>query len=183
MAERGTKTSDLREVFVDAEGYLLAINDDPSIPVDPNLFKDDDPARAGRVVRKFLINAADVPGVVNVDQVTRAVTRNRIDPSFMADYAAPVPASVTRRQFFQGAAAGGLITQQESIDAMAGQIPASMLAYILTHYAATDRFAQTMVSAGGETFQRDNELVVGWMASLGQTPVQVDDLFRMMATL
>jgi hypothetical protein len=183
MAERGTKTSELREVFTDNEGYLLAINDDPSIPVDPNLFKDNDPARAGRVVKRFLIKAENVPAVVNVDPVTRATTRNRIDPSFMADYAAPTPATVTRRQFFQGLAAGSLITQQESLDAMAGQIPASMMNYILTNYIATDRFSQTMVSAGAETFSRDDELVTGWLASLGQTPVQIDDLFRMMATL
>jgi hypothetical protein len=94
-----------------------------------------------------------------------------------------VPASVTRRQFFQAAAQDSLITQAEALAVFAtGAIPAA-LATAITALPAAQQFAAKLAILGGSSFERANPLVAALGAGMGQTPAQIDALFILAATL
>lgn len=97
--------------------------------------------------------------------------------------AAVVPASVSRRQFFQAAAQESIITQVEAIAIFAtGAIPANLAAALATMPAA-DQFATQIAILGNATFERANPLVTELGAAMGQTPAQIDALFTLAASL
>ncbi|MCW2276388.1 hypothetical protein GJ654_18850 [Rhodoblastus acidophilus] len=96
---------------------------------------------------------------------------------------APVPQSVSRRQFFHAVALAGFLTEAEAEAAVARQaLPAAVLAEI-GKLPAGDQFGARMLAIGAETFERANPLMNLMAAALGHDAGDVDDLFRFAATL
>lgn len=79
-------------------------------------------------------------------------------------YEHPVPASVTRRQFKQGLSRIGLRAAVEAAIAAADQ-------------DTKDWYADSL------NFERSNPVMNGMAAALGKTPEDIDNLFRLAATL
>src|SRR5256885_9738569 len=105
------------------------------------------------------------------------VTHTLIDPS------APVPETITDRQFFQAIAMQGLITQAASLDAVkTGAVPPAMQPFI-DALPVDQQFGATMLISGAVSFQRHHPLVVGFGTANGMTSSQIDDLWRFAATL
>jgi hypothetical protein len=94
-----------------------------------------------------------------------------------------VPASVTRRQFFQAAATSSLITQAEALALFAtGVLPAN-LATAIAALPAPQQFAAKIAILGAGSFNRTDPLVEALGAAMGQTSAQIDALFTLAATL
>jgi hypothetical protein len=83
---------------------------------------------------------------------------------------APVPASISDRQFFQQLAVQGIITQADALAANAAVIPPALL---------------TLINAmpGATTFYRDNALTVAIGTAYGMSAAQVDAFFTAAAAL
>ena len=79
-------------------------------------------------------------------------------------YEQPVPASVTRRQFKQGLTRIGLRAAAEAAIAAADQ-------------DTKDWYADSL------NFERSNAVMNGMAVALGKTPEDIDNLFRLAATL
>lgn len=94
----------------------------------------------------------------------------------------PVPASISKRQFFEALAGAGIITTDEALAAMAGSIPAEMLA-VIGALPAGQQFGAKMLIAGAMTFERSNPLVSAFMGALNMAPSVVDELWRSGAAL
>ena len=96
---------------------------------------------------------------------------------------APVPDTISDRQFFQQLAIAGIISQEEALAAVkTGDIPAALSGFI----AALDdaaRFNAEMLLSGATIFARAHPLTDAIAAAQGMTPAQVDDFFRAAAAL
>lgn len=98
-----------------------------------------------------------------------------VDPATLP---APVPQSISDRQFFQQLAIQDVITEQEAENAVAiGEIPAAMTA-LIEMLPEQARFDARMTLKGATVFERHHEMVdtIAWL--YGWTSEQVDDLFR-----
>ena len=94
----------------------------------------------------------------------------------------PVPASVSRAQFFHAAAQAGIITNAEAIAVFTGVVPASLSTAIAT-LSASQQFAANIAILGNTTFERANPLLITLGAAMGKTPAQIDALFTLAASL
>lgn len=103
-----------------------------------------------------------------------------VDPATLP---APVPSSISDRQFFQQLAVQKLITEAEAEDAVApGTIPAS-LAALIEFLPEQARHPARMLLKGATVFDRDHEMTdtIAWL--YGFDTAAVDDLFRSAAAL
>ncbi|MGY5793662.1 hypothetical protein ACXHXM_25970 len=95
--------------------------------------------------------------------------------------AAPISA-ISRRQFFQQAAVGGIITENEALAAVTtGALPASVIAFIST-LPAEQQFGAKMLFSVNE-FERSSALANAFGTAIGMTPEQIDDFFTAAAAL
>jgi hypothetical protein len=90
----------------------------------------------------------------------------------------PVPAVISRRQFFQQLAVMNVITKQEAKTAATGAIPSTMQTIIDALPTEDDRFAAEMLVTGAGEFRRDHPLVAFFAGAMEWSSEQVDDLFR-----
>lgn len=96
---------------------------------------------------------------------------------------APVPPSISDRQFFQAMALAGGITQAEALAAVrTGDIPAA-LAAIIAQMPAEAKFNAEMLLSGATVFERTHALTEQLGAAMGWTSAQIDELFRMAGAL
>lgn len=96
---------------------------------------------------------------------------------------APVPATISDRQFFQQLAVDGIITRAEALAAVkTGEIPAA-LAGIIDALPDDQKFAAEMLLSGATTFERAHPLSVAIGEARGMTAEEVDDFFRAAAAL
>lgn len=96
---------------------------------------------------------------------------------------APVPETISDRQFFQGLALSGLITQEEALAAVGtGVVPAAMAAFI-DQLPLEQQFGARMVLSGAVEFHRSHPLTAAFGAMQGMTSAQIDDLWRFCAGL
>lgn len=104
----------------------------------------------------------------------------------IADYApppAPVPASITDRQFFHALAKLELVSAAEALAAVkTGDLPSAFEAAI-SALPADKQFDARMLFEGSTTFHRDHAVTNSIAAALGWSAEQVNDLFRLAATL
>ena len=111
------------------------------------------------------------------------MARRQRKPAPCTAPAAPIPAQVSRRQFFQAAAQDGLITQAEALALLAsGAMPASLVAAIATLPAA-EQFAAQMEILGDATFARANPVIAALGTSMGKASADLDALFTLAASL
>ncbi|WP_341992867.1 hypothetical protein [Azorhizobium sp. AG788] len=95
----------------------------------------------------------------------------------------PPPAEISDRQFFQGLALRGLVSQAEALAAVGtGTLPAAFEA-LIGQLSAEDQFAARMLLSGATSFQRTNPLVDTLGAMLDMSPAEIDDLWRFCAGL
>lgn len=97
----------------------------------------------------------------------------------------PPPESVTDWQLAATLALQGTITEAEALAwATRGDIPAPLLDVIQGVYVTPqEQFMAKMLAGATREFYRNNEFLKTAAAVLGWTDAQVDDLFRLAATL
>jgi hypothetical protein len=96
-----------------------------------------------------------------------------------AAYAAQVyvPQTITKRQFLIAAAAEGIITSQEALDAAkTGAVPAAIDA-VFGALPANERTPARITWASMTIVGRNELLVAAVAAALGKTSQEIDDLF------
>lgn len=137
---------------------------------------------------EIVIRAADNASIPN-----DPLNRDRIDyeawlaaggvPDPYDSPPAPVPDTISDRQFFQQLAIAGVISQEEALAAVkTGDIPGALSGFV----AALDdaaRFNAEMLLSGATVFQRNHPLTDAIAMAQGMTPAQVDDFFRAAAAL
>ena len=95
-----------------------------------------------------------------------------------------VPAQISDRQFFQQAAADGLMTQAEALAAVAtGAIPAILQTIVDGITDPAQNFAARMLLSGATVFDRSHPLTAAVGAHLGWTSAQIDQFFIRAAAL
>lgn len=93
--------------------------------------------------------------------------------------AAPVPASISRRQFYEQLARADLISTAEALAAVkVGAIPAALQLIVDALPDAGDRFALEMLLAGAAAFERNHPFVATIAAARGMSSAEVDAFFR-----
>ncbi|ETR75073.1 hypothetical protein X566_20220 [Afipia sp. P52-10] len=96
---------------------------------------------------------------------------------------APVPASISDRQFFQQLALDDVISGAEAEAAVAtGTIPTEMLA-LIDRLPAEQRFGARMMLKGATVFERHHPLTVTIGQLYGWDDQQIDALFQSAAAL
>jgi len=102
-------------------------------------------------------------------------------PTPYAPPSAPIPRSVSRRQFYQAAAQLGLIAEEEALAADSA-IPAGLLAAIST-LPAVDQFSAKMAVKFAQEFRRSNPILEALATAMGKTAADLDALFTLAAAL
>lgn len=98
--------------------------------------------------------------------------------------AAPVPASVTRRQMLIGLTQNGFISSAEAIAAAAtGTVPSAVQTVFDTLSTQAEKDAAAITWASMSVCERNNSLVAALAASQNLTDAEVDDLFRAWAAI
>ena len=132
------------------------------------------------------------PGVIvlpNGDQVCAPVIGVEysgcvLENWLMDEPPAPIPATISDRQFFQQAAIDGLVSQEEALSAVqTGSIPVVLQAVIDGIEDPNNRFAATMLLAGATTIERYHPLTDAVAAHLGWDSTQLDEFFIRAAQL
>lgn len=96
----------------------------------------------------------------------------------------PIPGMISDRQFFQMAAAMGIITQAEALAAVqTGAIPAVLQSVVDGITDPDQKFAATMLLSGATVFERHHPFTEAVGAALGWTSAQVDQFFVAAAQL
>lgn len=111
------------------------------------------------------------------------------EAAFLADVAAmqaepaPVQNVISDRQFFEALAISQLITESEALAAVTvGQMPAAFEAFIAA-LPSGEQFGARMLLQGATTFERSHPLTAAFGAMNGMNANQVDDLWRLAASL
>lgn len=111
-----------------------------------------------------------------VDWVTGTVT-------VVAAPVPPPPDEISDRQFFQGLAMHGLITETEALAAVAtGTIPAAMAAFI-GQLPADQQFAARMILCGATVFSLKHPLTQAFATMSGMDAAALDAFWRFCAEL
>ncbi|WP_099868239.1 hypothetical protein [Pararhizobium haloflavum] len=127
----------------------------------------------------------ELPGKTLVDAGNASIGWTWDGEAFMPPPALepPVPEIISDRQFFQGLALRGEISEAEALDAVgSGAIPAAMSA-LIEQLPEAERFPARMLVRGATTFLRSHPLadligqLYGWNAS------QIDEFWRECALL
>lgn len=98
--------------------------------------------------------------------------------------ATSVPDAVSDRQFFHACAKVGMISQAEALAAVkTGDIPLELRAIVDAIPDPDARFDAQMFLSGAVEFRRDHPLTESVRVARSMTAAQVDDLFRLAASL
>lgn len=96
----------------------------------------------------------------------------------------PVPQIISRRQFYQGLAVAEFITKQEALDAIkGGALPTAIQSIVDALPDPDEKFAAEMLLLGTSEFQRSHPLVMVFAISEGMSEDDVDDFWRLCASL
>jgi hypothetical protein len=98
----------------------------------------------------------------------------------------PVPETISNRQFAEALAFQGLITQAEALTwVKGGAVPPKLQAVVDTIPDANTKFGTQMLLDGATQFDRSHPMVAQLGAGMSppETPAQLDDIWRMAATL
>ncbi len=90
----------------------------------------------------------------------------------------PVPASISDRQFFQGLALNGVITQDEALAAVkTGDLPALIAAYV-AELPDAEKFSAEILLSGATVFERAHPFTSRFGVAMGWTEAQLDEFWR-----
>lgn len=165
-------------------------------PVEDEEAETDD-TRAARALAEDAFEQAQTL-IANTPPVVEALARQRLGDEMEGDQALidaevaaaepiapvlPVPIAISDRQFFHAAAKLGIVTQEEALAAASiGTIP-PILEQIISQLPDGPQFDARIMIASAVTYERNNPLVEAVRQSLGWTHEQVNDLFRLAASL
>lgn len=153
-------------ITVEADGRIRVVHDDPH-----HVW----PANGG-----LLYATADV---ITRDPVVLMTKRVDHATKTIVDRPPAVPKIISDRQFAQGLAVAGIISEQEAEDWVGpGVVPAAMLA-LVGQLPEAERFAARMLLRGATSFERDNPLTGAIGALYNWAPGQVDQFWRDCAAL
>lgn len=97
--------------------------------------------------------------------------------------AEPVPAIISDRQFAQGLAVKGLITEAEALAwVSAGALPTAIDAFVAS-LPAGEQFSAQMILRGATTFDRHHPFTGMFGTAVGMTDQALDNFWRECATL
>lgn len=99
---------------------------------------------------------------------------------------APIPAAISRRQFFQALASApySAITKAEALAAVrTGALPAQLNVLVALITDEDERFEAEMLLAGATEFQRAHPRVASIATAYGWSTAQTDDFFRFAGNL
>jgi len=95
-----------------------------------------------------------------------------------------VPEEISRRQFCQGLATAGMITKPEAISFIQGSaLPAAMQVIVDGMVDEDAAFEATMLLLGAGSFFRSHPLVLIFAMAQSMTETEVDDFWRLCASL
>lgn len=94
-----------------------------------------------------------------------------------------VPEAISFRQFYQAAAMMGMITQDEALAAARTGEPPAMMKHIIDALPPDQQFAVKMLLASATEFDRSHPLVAQIGHAVGKTDAEIDDFWRMAASL
>lgn len=96
----------------------------------------------------------------------------------------PVPETISRRQFYQGLAVTGMISQAEALAAIKTATLPADLQIILEGMTDDDaKFEADMLLSGASDFNRSHPLVMIFAIQQGMSEQDVDDFWRLCAGL
>ena len=91
----------------------------------------------------------------------------------------PVPASISRRQFYQYLSVVGKITKEEALAAIkTGAVPVALQAMLDGMTDEDAKFEADMLLSGADSFNRDHPLVTVFAISEGMSEEDVDNFWR-----
>lgn len=94
------------------------------------------------------------------------------------------PRVITDRQFAQGLAIRGFISQQEALDwVSAGTLPAAIAAFVDSVPDPVQQFAARMLLTGATIFERDHPLVAEFGDQVSLDAAELDELWAFCASL
>ena len=95
-----------------------------------------------------------------------------------------VPTSISDRQFAQVLAMDGLITEDDALAwVKVGTVPAQLQGLVDAIPDEDTKFAANMLLGGATEFNRNHPMVAQLGAGLQMTSAQIDDIWRVGATL
>lgn len=153
----------------DVNGYISVIIDDVAMTVP------DDMANRHR---QEIYDWEFAPAVFDALTGEQVGQRERVNtiPPYVAP-PAPVPATITNRQFFQQLAIMGLITQAEALAAVrVGELPAAFQTMISS--LPSDQQFDAEMKLSVTSFERSNELVAVFAAMQNMSSAQIDDIWK-----
>jgi hypothetical protein len=86
--------------------------------------------------------------------------------------------TITRQQYFNQLAKQGIITQQDADNALAGNLPDSMLDILNTIENMTSRFSANRMLSTGEGFYKEQPILYYIGNGYGMTEQQTNELFE-----
>lgn len=95
---------------------------------------------------------------------------------------APVPSSISDRQFFQQLAVLGVISEADALASNAAVIPPPLLD-IINKMPKENQFAAKMLISGATVFERGHPMTIAIGGAYGWTPEQIDQFFIVAAAL
>lgn len=105
-----------------------------------------------------------------------------VDESEIPPPAAPVPASITRRQCAKRMLAMGMITGEEALAMTRNGTPPAMVAASFAQLSPEDAVLAA-IDFAADTYMRSNPLLQNLMLATGAGPAEIDDFFREAALL
>lgn len=105
------------------------------------------------------------------------------DVAAMMAEPAPFPNQISDRQFFEALTIMSMITEAEALAAVTvGELPTAFETFIAA-LPSEEQFGARMRLKGATAFQRSHPLTAAFGTMNGMTPQQVDDLWRLAASL
>lgn len=102
---------------------------------------------------------------------------------FLSTAENPVPPGISDRQFAQGLATRGFITEAEALAwVSAGTLPAAIDAFVAS-LPASDRFGARMILQGATTFERAHPFTAAFGSAVGMDATALDSFWRECAAL
>lgn len=120
---------------------------------------------------------------VEVEMTAEEVAAREAEEAAWANQPGPVPASITRRQLLIALAQMEIISGEEALAAAkTGAVPTAVQA-VFDNMQPADKLAAEITWASMSVAERANPLVAALAQANGMTDAEIDDFFRLAASI